>query len=267
MRKFNYHSYLVLAALAVFTLQACKDDSHLVAKLPVPDQSFMESFDTLLAAQSKGWLIKNRSEPIGRGIWTQGNSGNQFMGSATAFHSTSTNLGFISSDYTACHMTNPFEGVLSNWVISPAIWMQNGDKIIFYVRGTDSIMRWGDRMQLCINVTNDGHECGRGLDPGDFNVVLVDINPNLAQGFSPTTPATYTPPFPYAAASPPPFPQVYSNIQTFPNQWTRFEGTVSGLNGPHKGRFAFRYFVPMGGDNGRADFVCLDYVTYKSVGH
>ena len=52
--------------------------------------------------------------------------------------------------------------------------------------------------------------------------------------------------------------------QAYPHVWTRFEATVSGLDAPTKGRFAFRYFTEEAGNNGRASSIGVDSVAYIS---
>ncbi len=270
MRKTILRKVLAYSSIALLVLQSCKDDSYLVTAVPVPDQSMVEEFDTLTAAKGKGWLTRNRSEPIGRGVWVQGLSGNQFSGTTDAYSSKATSIGFISADYQSCEISGALgDGTISNWVISPKVILQNGDKIIFYTRGTDTVVRWGDRLQVCINKNNDGIECGRGLDPGDFDVVLLDINPLVASGFTVPRPASQAYPWPYAAGSPPPYGIIYDNAQAYPRTWTRFEARIPAntLTGPTTGRFAFRFFVPNGGTNGRGDMVCLDSVAYVSASH
>jgi hypothetical protein len=249
--------FLSVACFATVVLQSCKDDSNLTTPLPIANQSFSEEFDTLAAASAKGWVIRNRSEPIGRGTWQQGMTGNQFLASVThtAFSSKATNNGYISADFTSCHITGgPGEGTISNWIISPKTLMQNGDKIIFYARGADTLSRWADRLQVWLNTNNDGIECGRGETVGDFDVKILDINPKNAAG---------TPTNPFPAGTPIPF--VFDPVTTFPYFWTRFEAKVIGLSKPINGRFGFRYFVPYGGDNGNGDHISLDAVTYISV--
>lgn len=266
MRKTILRKVLAYAALALLVLQSCKDDSYLTTAVPVPDQSLVEEFDTLSAAKSRGWLLKNRSEPIGPAVWVNGTTGNQSMGTTDAYSSKATATGFISTDYSSCAITgNLGEGTISNWVISPKVMLQNGDKIIFYARGLDSVSRWGDRLQVLINKNNDGAECGRGLNPGDFDVTLLDINPLNASGF--TVPAIAAQAYPWPFASAPPFPLIYDNAMSFPRFWTRFEARIpaNSLPKPVLGRFALRYFVPNGGTNGRGDHISLDSIAYVSA--
>jgi hypothetical protein len=67
---------------------------------------------------------------------------------------------------------------------------------------------------------------------GDFQTLLLDINP------------TYT-------------------LTGYPNAWTQFTVTVSGLGSPTTGRMAFRYFVENGGPDGAiSDYIGIDAVQY-----
>jgi hypothetical protein len=67
---------------------------------------------------------------------------------------------------------------------------------------------------------------------GDFQTLLLDINP------------TYT-------------------LTDYPNVWTQFTVTVSGLGSSTTGRMAFRYFVENGGPTGaNSDCIGIDTVQY-----
>ena len=73
-------------------------------------------------------------------------------------------------------------------------------------------------------------------DVGDFTTLLLDINP------------TYT-------------------TSGYPNGWTNFLVTLSGLGGPVTGRLAFRYFVEGGGPSGaNSDVIGIDTVAYGCNG-
>ena len=120
MRKTILRKSLAYAVMALVVLQSCKDDSNLTASLPVPDQSFEQEFDALDAARSQGWILANRSEPIGRGVWEQGMTGQQVGVAHTAYSSKATNLGFMSCDFTVCHDDGPGGGTIGTWAISPA---------------------------------------------------------------------------------------------------------------------------------------------------
>ena len=265
MRKTALLKLLVGSGLVVSMFASCKDDSNLKNAAAIPDQSFVQEFDTLQAAINQGWKLVNRSSPIGRQGWVQGNS---IWAQATypAYSSKATREGFASSDFSAA---GPAPGSLdateSNFLISPSVILQNGDKIIFYTREDDSISRWADRLQVVINKTNDDYTaCGRGRDPGLFNTVLVDINANYASGFTLGT----VPTSPFDAI----IPYFPNNSLAYPRQWTRFEAKVVGLDAPVRGRFALRHFVEFGGEatgtvGSRGEVVSIDSVAFVSVSH
>jgi len=238
---------LLLASFGLtFLLQSCRNDEYLTTPPPVPNQSFSEEFDTVSSALARGWQLANTSVPLGGGVWQQGGGIPPWF---APYSSSGTYAGFIGADYTS---TSADQGIISNWLISPALTLQNGDKIVFYTKGwvlpasaTDST-DYANRLQVCINTTGTDVVIGKGLDAGNFNTVLLDINPNYIEYH--TDPALYSP-------------------QAYPGSWTRFEATVFGLNGPTKGRFAFRYFVENGGYNGLATGVAIDKVSYQSVSH
>jgi len=233
-------------------LTSCVDDKNL-ALPPVPNQSFVEEFDTLSSALVRGWRLSNTSSPKGANVWQQGGDVVPWF---SPYSSNGSYAGFVGADYTSTTL-----GTISNWLISPLITMQNGDKIIFYTRSLESpefdnfgiatgdTTDYGNRLQVRLNTLNDGLSTGNGTSTGDFSSLLLDINPIYE------------------------YSSVLAPVPTaYPTRWTRFEATVFGLNKPTRGRFAFRYFVenagidPSGGAaNGNG--VAIDYVTYKSVGH
>jgi len=239
MRKFTF-SLFVLCAFGFVALQSCKNDSYLATPPPVPNQSFSEDFDTVSASLSRGWVVRNVSVPKGSNVWQQGGAVNPWF---SPFSNSGTYAGFIGADYTS---TSAAAGIISNWLISPVVTMQNGDKIVFHTRallyaagGGDST-DYANRLQVRISKT-DFIDVGNGDDPGNFKDVLLDINPAYAEYH--TSAALYDP-------------------TAYPGNWTRFEATVSGLSNPVKGRFAFRYFVEGAGWNGLGSGVAVDQVQY-----
>lgn len=244
MRKRTFWPVAACILLSVVLVQSCRDDSYLATAPPVPDQSLTEEFDSVASTLARGWNFKNVSEPKGSNIWQQGGAIAPWF---EPYSSNGTYAGFIGAEYTS---TSADKGVISNWVISPVVTFQNGDKITFYTRTYLSLALMGDstdyanRLQLRINTNNESLNVGSGLSTGDFSTSLVDINPTYEEYHS--TPALYS-------------------ATAYPARWTRFEGTVTGLNNPTKGRFAFRYFVEEAGSNGRATGVALDKVQYLSI--
>jgi hypothetical protein len=246
MRKSTLKNFLFYIGAPLLLLSSCKDDSYLDVPPPVPDQSFVESFDTISSAYARGWRTINASFPIGPRNWVNDGS------AIPAFHSNGTVDGLLWTDYFStagdsipCGATKRLgPGVISNWVVSPVITMQNGDKVIFYTRDEDP--SFIDRLQVRMSQDGSSVNVGRGMDVGAFKSVLYDVNPFYLDG--------------------PP--------EGYPDNWTRFEATVGGLNGPTQGRVAFRYFLEEGGPGFKGctgsvfadgSSVGLDSVAYVSI--
>src|SRR5437588_449199 len=121
MRKGSLLLLLVCAGF-VATLQSCKNDEYLAAPPPIPNQSFVEQFDTMQIDYNRDWRWINRSEPVGPSTWTQAPGPASAMG---AYSSRGTNTGAAFADYLSTAGTN--DGTISNWLISPSVTMQNGD--------------------------------------------------------------------------------------------------------------------------------------------
>lgn len=240
MRKGSLSLLLLGAVFA--TLQSCRNDEHLAMAPPVPDQSFVEQFDTMQNAYNRGWRWINKSVPVGPSTWTQAPG----SASMSAYSSRGTNQGAAYVDYLSTSGTN--NGIISNWLISPSLIMQNGDKIVFYTKtdvftptsGTTPPTDFGARMQVCINETNDGLNVGEGDDPGNFTTIH-EINAKEDEHLPSN-----------------PLPSAY------PANWTRFEATVFGLNKPIRSRFAFRYYLHGAGGNGKGNGIGIDSVAYIS---
>lgn len=230
--------------ISILVLFSCKDDSYLAKAPPVPDQSFVEEFDTTAAAVTRGWQFINNSQPKGSGIWQDGG---RIPPLFNAYSNKGNNAGFIGVDYLS---TSAQQGTISNWLVSPSITMQNGDQIIFYTRawqlydGISDTTDFGNSMQLRMNPYNDSVDVGQSAGTGSFVTTLLDINPHLI----------------YSSV-------IHPDVFAYPSQWTRFVVTITGLSAPLKSRFAFRYYVTNGGSNGNASGIGIDSVAYKSVGH
>lgn len=250
MRNSTLRKVLLFSGLALVALQACrKDDETLLALPAVSNQSFVEEFDTTSSAFSRGWVPINASTPKGQSVWVQGLFNNPAITGLAypipfgPFSSKGSYAGFIGADYLS---TSAGAGVISNWLISPVITMQNGDKIVFYTRtalydlGTGDSTDFSNRLQVKMN-KSQSLNVGSGSGAGDFTSTLLDINPELLEQH--TSPALYDP-------------------NGYPTRWTRYEAKVGGLSGPTKGRFAFRYFVEGGGSAGLGSAVAIDSVAY-----
>jgi hypothetical protein len=246
MRKRLLSTSLVYVSFAVAIFSSCVNDSYLNNPTPVANQSFVEEFDTASAAYARGWRFVNRSEPVG--ITDFGNVLDVLSVPFEAYSSKARKNGFLWVDYAS---TSAAAGIISNFAVSPSIYMKNGDKITFYSRsqllddGAGDSTDYANRLQVVLSKDNTGLECGRGLDPGNFNQVLLDINPFL----QPFLLSEYT-------------SGIAQKKGAFPHRWTKFTATVFGLNKPTWGRFGFRYFVEGGGSNGLGTGVGIDSVAY-----
>lgn len=121
---------------------------------------------------------------------------------------------------------------ISNWLITPNRTFSNGDVIKFWTR-TTTASPFPDRMQVRLSTAGTSTNVGTGpTGIGDFTTLLQDINPGLELG-------------------------------GYPEVWTEFTITLSGLAGPTSGRIAFRYFVDMGGPTGdNSNFIGIDTFSY-----
>lgn len=121
-------------------------------------------------------------------------------------------------------------GVISDWLITPTMSLGNGDVFSFFTRTVAGSL-FPDRLQLRLS-TVGGTNVGNGANSvGDFSTLLLDINPS-------------------------------TNVGGFPEEWTNFSVTLSGLSGPISGAFAFRYFMRNGGPNGNnSNYIGIDTVS------
>ncbi len=244
MRKFTLRHIAAGALVSIVLLQSCKDDSNLMDRPPVSDQSFTEEFDTVAVTLNKGWTIANASTPripmITSLVWQQGGNVIPWF---NAYSENGSNVGYIGASAELSAAVAPALGVpvLSNWLISPLVTMQNGDKISFYTRTRffDPLNDYGNRLQLRATFS-ESTDVGLGNEVGAFTEALLDINPGYENQSS-------TNPSPMA----------------YPSDWTRFEATITGLNQPVTGRFAFRYYIADGNANGWG--IGLDKVQYLSA--
>jgi len=247
----------------ILIISCKKDDPSRLVPPPVPDQSFVEEFDTVSAAFHRGWIPINNSNPKGSGIWTQSGGPAPLF---APYSSKGTFAGFIAADFLS---TSAERGVISNWLLSPLVFMKNGDRITFYTRtalylvnGGDST-DFGNNLEVCINRKNESTNVGIARDPrdaqynpvtdrGDFDL-LLSINP---PGYDTTNKL-----FIYRNAHT--LPDLYDPL-AFPLRWTKFIVTINGITKSHKGRFAFRYYTLDAGSNGNATAVAIDQVTFTS---
>jgi hypothetical protein len=126
-------------------------------------------------------------------------------------------------------------GTISNWLLTPEVALHNGDSISFYTRVPTSAP-FPDRLEVRLSTSGPITDVGTTeTSVGVFTTTLLSINPNLVVG-------------------------------GYPDSWTVYTATVSGLTGPASGRFGFRYFVTNGGLTGaNSDYIGIDSFTFKTL--
>ncbi|MBX3059023.1 MAG: choice-of-anchor J domain-containing protein [Anaerolineae bacterium] len=125
-------------------------------------------------------------------------------------------------------------GTISNWLLTPELALSNGDTLSFWTR-TAAGSTWPDRLQVRLSTAGASTNVGSGAnDVGDFTTLLLDIND------------TYT-------------------VGGYPEVWTQFTVTLSGIPVGTTGRFALRYYVENAGPNGaNSNYIGIDTVEYVS---
>lgn len=210
--------FLLFPALAFLLVLTNGCEKDYVAPAQATTRSFVEEFDTVANLYAKGWVFNNNSRPQGAATWQQG----VFAAGKTGFD------GWPAYSYKASADEYVFAGyaagsgtaTLSSWMITPEIEMRNGDRFSFYTRTFEG-STFPDRLQVRLNHNDNSADVGfDSSSVGKFTTLVADINPNLT-----TT--------------------------GYPQTWTRYEYTVSGLPSTLlKRRIGFRYYVPNGGTTG-----------------
>jgi len=192
--------------------------------------SFVETFDTpgVLPA---GWVTTNLS--------TRNSSGNPWSVESGILDelgdivvSPHAGEGMAVVNYSS---VGSGTGTINNWLISPVInGLRNGDTFSFYTT-TAPGSEYPDRLEFRMS-TGSGTSVGSSTTSvGTFTTTLLSVNPAL-------------------------------DVGGYPEDWTKYTVTLSGLSGPVDGRVAFRYFVPNGGPSGdNSNIIGLDDFSYVSA--
>lgn len=197
-------------------------------------QAYTENFDNVSTLNASGWFQRANSSPLGTNpTWYQGvptnatpdpGPFNAFNGAANAY---------IAANYAG---TAGGTGTISNWLLTPNRTLRNGDVFTFYTRkptiGAGQI-DYPDRLEVRLSTNGASTNVGTtATSIGDFTTLLLSINPTLV-----------------------------ANV--YPQVWTQYTVTISGLPAPTSGRIAFRYFVTNAGPLGtNSDYIGIDAVTY-----
>lgn len=215
-----------LLAGVLVTITACKKEK---APETAANYSYTEEFDTLAHTLQRGWVVKNNSRPLGTDGWIQGQFGIDEKGKLNGYSAAS--YSYSGQDF-VCTTFNSGDSVatISSWLISPVTFMKNGDQIEFYTRTLENPTSFPDRLQLRLNGQNAEANVGTGPlankavaeMTGDFSIILLEINPQLSTG----------------------------GTNSYPDVWTKYTATITGLQAPENRRFAFRYYVTDAGPDG-----------------
>jgi GEVED domain len=175
-----------------------------------------------------GWFAQNNSTPVGTTGWFQGNTA-VFTAQSGAPNS------YIGANFNNVTGAN----TISNWLLTPSVAIKNGDVFSFWTR-TLTGPTFPDRLQVRLSTNGASTNVGAtNASVGDFTTLLLDINPTL----------------------------IPTGVGSYPDVWTRYTVTISGLGAPVTGRMGFRYFVPNGGPAGaNSDYIGIDNVVFTSVG-
>ncbi len=167
---------------------------------------------------------------MSNGWWTQNNSNplgstGWFQGNPATFASYA---GAPNSYIGANYNNTGSVGTISNWLLTPEITLKNGDKISFYTR-VPTNAAYPDRLEVRLSTSGASTDVGTTeTSVGVFTTLLQSINPNL-------------------------------DVGGYPDTWTLYTITVSGVPTPTNGRFGFRYFVTDGGASGtNSDYIGID---------
>lgn len=192
----------------------------------VQAQNFIEDFEEVDSLYFNDWFQQNNSSPAGSGGWEQDN------GNFTAPFGTVNSSVVVGYKSIAAGQS----GDISNWLISPTINMTNGDSIIFYSRSYQGTT-YADRMEVRLNRSNTIDVGSTTTSVGDFDTVMLVINPTLTTGSG-----------------------------NYPMIWTRFGIEINGVSPSTPCRVGLRYFVTDGGQTGaNSSTIGVDHFEYRSV--
>lgn len=177
-----------------------------------------ENFNTLFT--TGGWYRQNNSIPLGDFGWEDGTG----LSVATP-HS---GKGYVR----AWFQNTDSIGNISNWLMTPALSLQNGDTVEFWTSAlfNDQL---ANRLECRLSKKGESNNVGSSdTSLGDFTTLLVSVNPNLLKGTG-----YYSP------------------------EMTRYYGVVGGLSAPTSCKVAFRYWITNGGNWGtNGTYIGLDDV-------
>lgn len=187
-----------------------------------------EDFTSTFNPVTNGWSIQNLSASANPTLaWFQGNP--------SVFNAyNGAPADYVGANWAGTTDTNP--ATLSTWLLTPTINLINGATFQFATRTVTNPAAFPDRLEVYMSTAGNGTNCGTSpTTVGTFSTLLVSINPSLT-----TT--------------------------GYPDSWTVYTVTITGVPVSTLGRVGFRYFVTNGGGATTAtnsNYVGLDGVKYS----
>jgi hypothetical protein len=187
-------------------------------------------------AASADALTENFDSGVPAG-WTVNNLSNPE--GSTSWYAGSTEVfdayeGAPGSYLAANYNSVDFQGPISTWLILPSGTYNNGDTLSFFTR-TASDTEWADNLEVRFSNVGGTDVGNTENSVGTFSTLLLSVNPNE----EPTG---------------------------YPDDWTQYSVTLSGLSGATNGAFAFRYTVSDGGAFGSgSNYIGIDSVSVSAV--
>jgi hypothetical protein len=177
--------------------------------------------------ESGHWYARNRSQSAGVGV---------FAGDAFAAVDGD---DYVAMDVNATTTQNVNGLIISVWLITPMLVINNGDTLTFWTRTTPGSTK-PDRLEVRMSTqgtsvytgSNSGSGSQQANGVGDFIYLLHSVNPLLEVG-------------------------------GYPDTWTEITVKIAGLEAPAVGRLAFRYYLPSAGVNApNGNYIGIDCVRY-----
>ncbi|MGH9162545.1 MAG: choice-of-anchor J domain-containing protein [Vicinamibacteraceae bacterium] len=127
-------------------------------------------------------------------------------------------------------------GTINDWLLTPEVSLENGTELRFWTRANAGDLP-PDRLEVRMSTAGASTNVGDTANSvGDFTALLLSVNPDLER-------------------------------RGYPEGWTEFVVTVSGVDAPASGRLAFRYFVTDAGPSGVNSWgIGIDTVTVTPPG-
>ena len=201
-----------------------------VCAIPAPAQILQENFDNVTGLAKAGWVFQNNSDPhpATNGDWAQGDT-------SVFYDQSGFSASYVSSSFTA--VGDP-SGTISNWLLTPAVSLTNGDTLQFYTRTVDALA-FPDRLEVRLALSGGSANVGTSaVSVGDFSDLLLTVNPGLKTGAA-----------------------------NYPTDWTPYTITLSGLpSSGATGRIGFRHFVTDAGTYGaNGNFIGVDSLSITAA--